>query len=765
MSAVANFVPARRLTVADLVPGPGLEPVGIGTPPQWSAEGPHVRFAAERPLVPGWYTVRLAVQSAGRFNVHKRAELVFEPGDENPRPPCREAFSWNRAFDEQFMLKLTRPVRGVRLDLRQVEGRFTITSFEVRRVSGTSAAVRAVREKLRLVKAYQCLRPVLVNGGRMLLSGRFRTFGAKVLRGLTDAREMRTGAAGTTEADAAWWRRHTLPADEADAVSKACDAFADPPPIAVILPVDADHLDAARRSAHAVRRQLYPHWQLLVAAVGPAGLTPHLERLTADDPRAEAHRVPTADGLAAALGKVWGRVACEHVLVVPPGVELAEHALYHFAVALKANPTADAIACPIAGVTTETERSGNVWVVRTKTVSDLGPTSVSTAAIEAWLGASNAGQRITLDRTLAYPADDRPLADRSRVAAVPAKVPGDPLAFAADVRGVGGYDHLAVALLKGLPSAGFDLTLHPTATVRADLVPAAVIPKVVERTTTDPQLIVAPPFLVHRFKPDRRTAVLTMWETDELGTAEVKVLNKAGLVIVPSAWQKQAFEACGVTVSVAVAPLGYDPLTFHPSGPFPDVCTFGTAGALSAGGLRKNAQWVIDLFRRAFPIEQDVRLRIKITPNSPGVETFDDPRIDVTRAVLSPPELADWYRSLTAYWNGSHGEGFGLHLIEAMACGRPLVTPCHSGLTAFFDPAVGYAVDYRVVPVPPNEIYTGRWAECDEPALIEQLRKVYTNRAEAERLGAVSATRATRFTWKASGRVLAKALRDHGFWS
>ena len=750
---------AKRLTTADLAPGDGLEPVGIGTPPEWLAEGPHVRFTADEPLEPGWYSVRLAVRSAGRFTVHKRAELVFEPADDNPRPPCREAFSWNRSFDERFMVKLTRPVRGVRLDLRQAEGRFTIAAFSVRRVSRPAAAARAVREKLRLVQAYQCLRPVLVNGGKMLLSGRFRTFGSKVLRGLTDAREMRTGAAGTSEADAAWWRRPTLPADEADAVSRACDTFADPPPIAVILPVDADRLDAARRSAHAVRRQLYPHWQLLVAAVGPAGLAPHLERLTAEDPRAEAHRVPTADGLAAALGKVWSRVACEHVLVVPPGVELAEHALYHLAVALKADPTLDMVGGRVAGMTPECVSGGTVWAVRAKCLSDLGPLNLSATAIELWIAESVSGPRTTVERTLAYPADDRPLADRARVAAEPLKQLGTPLAFAADVRGVGGYDHLAVALLKGLPSAGFDLTLHPTATVRADLVPDAVIPKVAERTATDPQLIVAPPFLVHRFQPDRRTAVLTMWETDELGPAEVKVLNRAGLVIVPSEWQKECFRACGVTVPLGVAPLGYDPLAFYPSGPAPTVCTFGTAGALSAGGLRKNAQWVIDLFRRAFPVEPDVRLKIKITPNSPGVETFDDPRIDVTRAILSPAELADWYRSLTAYWNGSHGEGFGLHLIEAMACGRPLITPCHSGLTAFFDPTIGYAVDYQLVNVPPNEIYAGRWAEAEEHSVIARLREVYADRTAAERLGQHAATRATRFTWKASGRALAELLR------
>ncbi len=75
--------------------------------------------------------------------------------------------------------------------------------------------------------------------------------------------------------------------------------------------------------------------------------------------------------------------------------------------------------------------------------------------------------------------------------------------------------------------------------------------------------------------------------------------------------------------------------------------------------------------------------------------------------------MADWYRSLTAYVNGSSGEGFGLHLIEAMACGRPVVTPCHSGLTAYFDASVGYPVEFKLVPVK-NEIYTGHWAESDE---------------------------------------------------
>jgi glycosyltransferase involved in cell wall biosynthesis len=198
------------------------------------------------------------------------------------------------------------------------------------------------------------------------------------------------------------------------------------------------------------------------------------------------------------------------------------------------------------------------------------------------------------------------------------------------------------------------------------------------------------------------------------------------------------------------------------NGPTPSVCTFGTAGALAAGGLRKNAQLVIDLFRQAFPTETDVRLKVKITPSSPAVETYDDPRIEVIRAVLPHGEVADWYRSLTAYVNASAGEGFGLHLLEAMACGRPLVSPCYSGLTAFFDETIGYPVDYQLVPVD-NAIYSGQWAEPSETSLIEQLRRIYRDPTHAARLGELAAARATNFTWKAAGRALVSALKKHGF--
>src|SRR5262249_35589684 len=153
--------------------------------------------------------------------------------------------------------------------------------------------------------------------------------------------------------------------------------------------------------------------------------------------------------------------------------------------------------------------------------------------------------------------------------------------------------------------------------------------------------------------------------------------------IVPSRWGADCFRANGVTVPIEVVPLGYDPEVFHSSPPSLSGkgggglgslagCVFGTAGALDQGGLRKNVRRGSERFSGACPAAPDVRLRVKISPTAPPVETHDDPRIDVVNTSLPPAGLVEWYRSLTAYVNGSFGEGFGLHLLEAMACGRPL---------------------------------------------------------------------------------------------
>jgi glycosyltransferase involved in cell wall biosynthesis len=144
------------------------------------------------------------------------------------------------------------------------------------------------------------------------------------------------------------------------------------------------------------------------------------------------------------------------------------------------------------------------------------------------------------------------------------------------------------------------------------------------------------------------------------------------------------------------------------------------------------------------------------------VNTHNDPRIEVVNDPLSPAALADWYRSLTCYVNASYGEGFGLHLLEAMGCGVPLISTTFSAVGEVFDSSVGYEVSYKLIEAR-NKIYSGRWADPNNDELIARMREVHADRASAARFGLAAALRAPTFSWAQSISKLTSALVTHGY--
>jgi len=99
-------------------------------------------------------------------------------------------------------------------------------------------------------------------------------------------------------------------------------------------------------------------------------------------------------------------------------------------------------------------------------------------------------------------------------------------------------------------------------------------------------------------------------------------------------------------------------------------------------------------FHRRHP-EANAMLLIHALPRSPGAldlqaivdeqgvtqqVRFSDWYTYVTGAI-SPANLTVWYNTLDVLSNASHGEGFGLAIIEAQACGTPVVVTDHSAMT------------------------------------------------------------------------------------
>ena len=149
--------------------------------------------------------------------------------------------------------------------------------------------------------------------------------------------------AGQTRNYPKWLAAHdTLGAATVLALRARLSALTRTPTLAVLMAVDDPLPSQLRESILSVRRQLYPHWQLRVAAGAP--VTPEVAAVLADAEAADARiRIVrhTQTGLAAAdLNAALGQAAAPYVALLDPGDMLREHALLMVAEALAHWPDA-----------------------------------------------------------------------------------------------------------------------------------------------------------------------------------------------------------------------------------------------------------------------------------------------------------------------------------------------------------------------------------------------------------------------------------------
>jgi glycosyltransferase involved in cell wall biosynthesis len=111
---------------------------------------------------------------------------------------------------------------------------------------------------------------------------------------------------------------------------------------------------------------------------------------------------------------------------------------------------------------------------------------------------------------------------------------------------------------------------------------------------------------------------------------------------------------------------------------------------------------------------------------------------------VSDEELLDLYRGAAAYVDPTLYEGFGYGVLEAMACGAPVVASNTTSIPEVVGDA-GLLCD----PTSPDDLAAALRRVLDEPGLAESLRERGLARART-------------FDWERTGEGLAAALRDAG---
>lgn len=232
-------------------------------------------------------------------------------------------------------------------------------------------------------------------------------------------------------------------------------------------------------------------------------------------------------------------------------------------------------------------------------------------------------------------------------------------------------------------------------------------------------------------EPRRYRINYTMQETLTIHSEMVEWMNLYyDEVWTPTQWNANVFRASGVRTPIRVMPLGIDPHVYKPGArgevPESELITTKDAGTFDtpSGFLfiyvflpsyRKGLDFLFPAFEEAFSDDPNVGLVLAVTHN-----TMKDPWLDTMHTHLrsriwkltgyfTDHQLADIYRSCDAYVCPSRGEGWNLPMMEAAACGLPVVVGRHTAHLDLVDDKHGYLFDTEGQTESPEGSSISRW--------------------------------------------------------
>ncbi|HET6690281.1 MAG TPA: glycosyltransferase family 4 protein, partial [Miltoncostaeaceae bacterium] len=233
---------------------------------------------------------------------------------------------------------------------------------------------------------------------------------------------------------------------------------------------------------------------------------------------------------------------------------------------------------------------------------------------------------------------------------------------------------------------------------------------------------------------------------------------------------------------VALVPLGVDPERFRPGAEPLDLGDRAPGvRLLFVGGLiwRKGIDLLLAAYARAFAARDDVTLVIKsFGARGPYVPQDADAQVRALQAdpraprilhltdPLADDDMPGLYAACDVLVQPFRGEGFGLPIAEAMACGLPVIVPDRGAARDFCGPGTAILVPSRPVPVDSPTIggmlVAGRpeVVEVEVPDLVAAMRSVVDDPARARATGAAAAAHVrAAHTWDRTAAVAAERLR------
>jgi len=273
----------------------------------------------------------------------------------------------------------------------------------------------------------------------------------------------------------------------------------------------------------------------------------------------------------------------------------------------------------------------------------------------------------------------------------------------------------------------------------------------------------------------------SVWETTAIPKEWVPWLNMSDLNLVACTWNKQVYEQCGVTRPIEVVPHGINVrdmlqpktdcgLQIDLEGKY----VFYTIGQYTA---RKNIDALIKLFWYAFDGIKDVALVVKTYGSNytfeerQRLETYfstmkrnsrpaNPPSVHFIFDCLSRDEMIWLHQTCDCFVSLTRGEGFGIPILEAAACGNPIITTGIGGPTDFLEKERSILIRHTFEPVSdmphiPWYNVNQLWAQPDIFEAAEMMTDVYTHQDWwAEKGIGQRVEIAKKYSWKAVAKQM-----------
>lgn len=277
----------------------------------------------------------------------------------------------------------------------------------------------------------------------------------------------------------------------------------------------------------------------------------------------------------------------------------------------------------------------------------------------------------------------------------------------------------------------------------------------------------------------RKRVGSTVFETDVLSAPAIHQLKQLDQVWVPSQWGLQVLVNNGLPQElIRVVPEGVDPSVYKGGiEPFPELIASGGFRFLAVGKWeeRKGVRELLQAFDLAFSKEDSVSLvvyfltevnalqNINVKTEVEKLNLKNREKVTIVDSRLQTEhDMARLYNSCNAFVSASKAEGWGLPLMEAMACGLPVIATFYSGPTEYLTEQNSYPFkvecleDVHCPVFFPEKGRYGKWARIDIDLLAQKMRHVFLNQGQTKEIGAFAAREVgEKWTW---GHAAKKAM-------